>query len=507
MGWGATPADRRDILGKCRTDGRNTTSFQSENTAYVVDGNATFRSFGSAVKGPDKSADMIARIAMRAIVKSAVQRDASQRSIASFFAAAPEPEPPRTTVVVLFDDAARMMPQRADLHAARYSRPKPPEIVAASRAACAAADAAGLHDKQDFGLLFQTAAGKFKAYSFFARACVAALEASEDVDAYAVGGPNGEVSEHVKAAGLTFPAGWLERTQPWGEADQKCYEASAAFAAGGWKPIIVTIDTDMILQTVARFEDAPPARIALKTESLEGFDLASKFAVSTAEDSASLRLSVAAVLAAAFGCDYCKPLSFAGYRKRSIANLAHRLPHAAAEHYPLACTTNIELTELATASGVVQTFAWVTPTVAVDVRTNNFFLTVHPSKPGRHVMITAADKVLKRKLLPKEATVDRVRTGRRLFTASPKAVHALLSQAARAHRKLKSTGLQATFPDVFTEFLNAAWTAVYFSGAGRSDVSAAKQYAGPPPVPTPSATAQYFARQNGVPILLYLEPA
>jgi hypothetical protein len=506
MGWGASPDDRRDILGRCRTDGRNTFRYKSDDTVYVVDGNATFRSFGSAVKGPDKSAEVIARVVIRAIVKSIEKKDPTQRSIASFFSAAPPPPPPKTAVVVLFDDAARMMPQRAVLHASRYSRPKPPEIVAASRAACAAADAAGLHDKQDFGLLFESATGKFKAYSFFARACEAALEQSDDVDAYAIGGPTGAVVEHAKREGVTFPPEWRDRTAPWGEADQKCFEASSAFASAGWKPIVVTIDTDMILQTIARFGDAPPARIALKAETLEGHDLASAFVVGSVEDSASLRLSAAALLAAAYGCDYCKPLSFAGFRKRSLASMTLRIQGKPATELPVACFSDVELTELATPVGTVETFAWTTPTTAVNVRTNNQFLTPHNAKPGRYVLVEADDKVLTRRVLPASTTVLRRRSGRRIFVVSPRALHRVLSGVHRTNRKLKSTGLPAGFPDIFSEFLNAAWSAVYFSGAGRTDVSAVKSYAGPPPIAIPSPTAQLFGRQHGACFSAYLEP-
>lgn len=505
MGWGASPSDRREFLGSCRRDGRNTLRYASEDTVYVVDGNATFRSFGSAVKGPDKSADSIARIAVRAIVKTGARRAASQPSIASFFTTGPPPEPAKTAVVILFDDAARMMPQRADLHAARYSRPKPPEVLAASRAACEQAESAALYDKQDFGALFATATGKFKAYSFFARACEMALEDSDDVDAYAVGAPTGAITEHAKVATIAFPSGWRGRTEPWGEADQKCYEASAAFAEIGWKPIVVTIDTDMILQTIARFEDAPPARIALKSESIDGPGLASLFGAATAE-SASLRLSVAALLAAAYGCDYCKPLSFAGFRKRSLATLAVRIRGLPVSELPMTCVRDVELTVLTNAVGTSETYAWVTPKIAVNVRTNMSFLMQSPTKAGRYVVLKAGDRVLTRQSLSRDVPVTRVRSGRRAFVVSPKALHVMLRGVARVGRKQKATGLQATFPDIFSEFLNAAWTAVYFSGAGRSDVSAAKTYAGPPPIPMPSRTAQFFAQQNNAAFAAYLEP-
>lgn len=506
MGWGASPADRKELLGACRTDGRNTHRFESENTVYVVDGNATFRSFGSAVKGAEKSAEMIARIAVRAIVKKTTKPDRQQPSIASFLKTPPAEKPaPRTAVIILFDHSARMMPQRADLHAERYRRPKPPAVVAASQAALEAAKSAELHDKQDFSALFQSASGKFRAYQFFARACEMALEQSEEVHAYAVGGPTGAVSSHSKRPDLTFPTHWTERTDPWGEADQKCYEASAAFAETGWKPIVVTIDTDMILQTIARYADAPPARIALKSESIDGSTLFSKFLASS-DDSASVRLTVVALLAAAYGCDYCKPLSFAGFRKHSVARLALRARGRPVSELPVACIPDVELTEVATAEGTVQTFAWVTPTIAVDVRTNNAFLTAHKSKPGRHILIRANDRVLTRKVLGNDVEINRVRSGRKAFIISPKALGQFLGGAARVGRKQKATGLQATFSDIFTEFVRAAWSAIYFSGAGRFDINAAKPYAGPPPIPHPSPTAQLFGKQNGATFAAYVEP-
>lgn len=512
MGWGATPKDRGVLLGPCRAAGRTIQrSDDQQPCVYVVDGNATFRSFASACPDP-RPATMVASMVLRSLVPrppKPAEPDTAQPAISAFFAPKPHPRgegsPPKrrrtepakpVCVVIMFDEAAKMMPQRGALHAERYKKPLRAEVRAAAAAAAKRAQTAALSEPVQFKELFDSGAGKLTAYKLLAGACFTELTRISGYDdnalcSFAVCGPTGTVA----ARGPGFPPGWQAAAARWGEADQKCYEAAAAFGAEGWETAVVTIDTDMVLQTVARHASAPPTRIALKAETVDGARLAQRFGTTPAQ-----RLSGAFLLAAAYGCDYCKPLSFAGYRKADVALLAaNKTADAADDALPIT-VSSVPAVLVANGQRFVCTAGPGSPAVA---ETNNAFLYPPPPDGAKTWTIVAAgaDPV---RLDPAE--VRPAPAGGTAYFLNPVALHKLLGSLRRSKKKLKGHARAATFAEIVDEAIRAAWTSIYFAGAGAADVSPAKAYAGPPPVPRPSANHLAETQRRRLPLILYCEP-
>ena len=511
MGWGATPKDRRVLLGTCRAEGRVIQRSDDQRPcAYIVDGNATFRSFASACPEP-RPATMVASIVLRSLVPrppKPPEPDASQPAISSFFASSPtpasdgsaakrrkkEPDKPKPIcIVIMFDESAKMMPQRGTLHAERYKRPLCAEIRAAAAEASREAKFAALSDPVRFKELFDSGAGKLIAYKLLAAACFTELSriagyADNALASFAVCGPTGTVHTH----GPGFPPGWLLLAAKWGEADQKCYEAAAAFSAKSWETAVVTIDTDMVLQTVARHASTPPTRIALKGETVDGAQLAARFGANPSQ-----RLSSTFLLAAAYGCDYCKPLSFAGYRKADLALLTRRTADAAEANLPI----TVEAAPVVMcARGRHFVFAAGKTSAAASVE-NNAFLH-RPNGEGPWTLVVPGTT-------PQEIPAEEVTQAQPSSCAyflHPVGLHALLGSIRRTKKKMKGLARSATFSEIIDEALRAAWTAIYFAGAGASDVSPSKPYAGPPPIPRLTAAAVAEAQRQKLPIVLYCEP-
>lgn len=298
MGWGASPKHRAELLGSARREGRDLKP--TAKTVYVCDGNATFRNFAGVASKVPRTAAFIARIVLKAIPKKSVFPQA---------------------IMVLMDDPARMMPERAELHKKRYRN----TAAASSEAICEVERAGAFHIRQpiQFPLLFQTPPGKAQAYRLLSQAIYVELVGSyqaRGLSGFAISFPDGTVRAH--GSGPNVP----ENVKLWGEADLKCFVAAASAKVQGWSPTVMTIDTDMILQSVCWWSPGRPDRLCLKSETI---DVPTMLAAITGDVAVgalgSLRLSAGLMLICGFGCDYSEPLSRNGYRKLTVAKLALRM--------------------------------------------------------------------------------------------------------------------------------------------------------------------------------------
>lgn len=398
-------------------------------TAYIFDGNATFRNYAAVTATIPRTAEFVARMVLKSVPKPVT----------------------RTFVCVLFDDGAKMpQPQRSECYADRYGKKTAPSDAAVAEAGRAAVP--GAHPFR-FPLLFETAEGKRAAYALLARATLQELcrtYKTRGLTGFAVSFPDGK----CVAMGEAVPATMSADIAGWGEADQKCYEASVCMALDGWTPVVVTVDTDMILQVVARWRPGGPGRICLKKETVDVSRLVPLFDSPT--NRAAVRLSAAFFLIAAYGCDYSKPLSQFGYRKRAVATLATRLEPTG----PLPLEYHHSLPTRVVDGRRTLVFVMVTPTVGITacasvvlMRQKKKWAMYRASKTGTCVRAWAS------KPAPGPPVHD-------VHLFAPRPFRRLMGRVMRANKKAATPELRFTPENVLREALRSAWAAVYFSGAG-----------------------------------------
>jgi hypothetical protein len=428
MGWKASVADRAALLGKACTKGKKMSPDGS--TVYIFDGNATFRNYAAMTSTIPQTAEFVARLVLKSV---------------------PEPVS-RTFVCVLFDDGAKMpQPQRSECYAERYNKRTTP-----SEAAVAEAGKAALPGCQPFRftLLFETPEGKRLAYAQLARATMLELCRSykkKGLTGFAVSFPDGK----CVAMGDDIPSGLSPNVSGWGEADQKCYEAAVCFALDGWTPIVVTVDTDMILQVVARWRPGGPGRICLKKETVDVSRLVPIF--DSADNRAAVRLSAAFFLIAAYGCDYSKPLSQFGYRKRAVAELATKLD----ANGPLPLEYHKTLPTMVVDGLHTRTFVMVTETTGITACAGKV---LQQQRSGKWVMYrTSSTGACVRASIPKPHPGPDAED---VHLFAPLPFRRLMSRAMRTQKKAATPELRFTPSNVLREALRSAWAAVYFSGAG-----------------------------------------
>ena len=218
MGWLASPADRAALISHCIKE-KGAAPSTKKPVSIIMDGNATFRGYASAVKFPMSAVAIVRRVLS--------QIDNSGKK----------------TVAVMFDDSSKMMPQRGELHKKRYKNTKPVSDADAQLATTAAG--VSIMEPISFPSLFATSVGKAHAYRLLGRATYVELcrcYEEKNILSFIVSMPDGTVCSH---GSHNFDA---PSASNWGEADQKCYEMVQTNGADGQYPVVFSIDTDMILQ-------------------------------------------------------------------------------------------------------------------------------------------------------------------------------------------------------------------------------------------------------------------
>ena len=451
MGWGATPKDRSFHFPKAVSQGCAFPS-NKQKVAVIVDGNAIMRGHASAMKAPT-APSFVAKMVLRKIP------DGGNAKV----------------VLILFDDGSKMIPQRAAVHLKRYGPYAPPSSEAL--AAVKVAEGASVQTPVVFPLLFGTAAGKRHAYTLLAKALFIELcrcYEAKRIDAFVVTDSESNAASHG-----TLPFS-LDAVSRWGEADQKCYEASEASARCGFAPTVLTIDTDMVLQAIARWQDASPPTILLKKSTVCG-----KTLISPWKFNPSSRLSAALFYICAYGCDYSDPISAAGYRKRTVAILAKRAGDPPLQFHRTA------------SMWLVKGVAFVKVSETVGVRCNATAM-IRKLRSGRWELTQYARSACKTSLLKKEPDVGP--TLKNVYTFSPSA---LLGRFRGATRVKKAKTMRSC--EILHRCLLAAWAVVYFSGAGRDHVSDTKSYAGPPAFSPPCSAFLTATQKHKVPFIVYMD--
>lgn len=422
-------------------------------TGYVMDGNAVMRNYASISATVPRPATFLATIVLKSIPVSLNKR----------------------YVAVLFDDSKRMMPQRAELHAKRYKNVTTPS--AAATAEVAKAQAYQLAKPLRFPLLFETSPGKARAYALLAQAVFVQLSAAyghKGLAGFTVGFPDGTIRGHGEQPKELCR--W--QVTRWGEADQKCYEAASALAKSGWEPVVVTVDTDMILQSIARWRTPGPKRVCLKKETVSVPKLLEQFLAPGPPEQASVRLSAAFILIAAYGCDYSSALSAYGYRKLPLARLAQTMRAMPLEKLPMTWRKECPTLQIGT-----------TLYVQVDERTA-------VNSTGSRSLRKEGDEWVG--YLFKEFKTRRTKLKRQPEEGSPatnvhlihlSALRRILATTKQVRKAKGPDGKGITPHKVYTASLKAVWATVYFSG----ESSGNPEYGGPNAIaePPPAATAAF----------------
>ena len=301
MGWGLAKKDRTALLGPlvCKPACKGTTS------TVVLDMPAAIRLYARGSRGPQEIASQIIRVATPA----AVER-----------------------LFAVFDKASAMPKIRGLCSAERYSRIVPHTAEEERELLEATKDAVhhlpARKKAVDYDAMFKPGKTKERMWAIMSAATWHAV-ASRCKHMYAeVHGPVGEVhtvNGKSHSHGSAFNHTYQTETSGLGEADLATFRIAALEARGGRSVTLRSVDTDLILQTVASgtFDGTPfvpeePFLLRLKTETIDGQALVDRFG----SEDPSKRLSAAFWLIMAGGTDYSKPASDQGYLKNALAQLA-----------------------------------------------------------------------------------------------------------------------------------------------------------------------------------------
>lgn len=301
MGWGLAKKDRIALLGPlvCRPACKGSTS------TVVVDMPAAIRLYARGSRGPQEIVSQVIRVA-------------TPTSVERFFA--------------VFDKAGVMPKIRSLCSASRYSRIVPHTAEEERDLLEATKDAVhhlpARKKAVDYDAMFKPGKTKERMWEIMNAAAWHAV-ASRCKRMYAeVHGPDGTVhtiNGKDRSHGAAFNHTYQTETAGLGEADLATFRIAALEARGGQSVTLRSVDTDLILQTVASgtFDGTPfvPEKqflLRLKTETIDGQALVDRFG----GDDPSKRLSAAFWMIMAGGTDYSKPASDQGYLKNALAQLA-----------------------------------------------------------------------------------------------------------------------------------------------------------------------------------------
>lgn len=298
MGLGLPRTDRLALLGDAVCTSKRRATGGGADRTMVIDLNAAIRNYAR----PGASPQQIASTLMRVSTPEAVKR-----------------------VFAMFDCAAQLPAIRTGLHARRYAGVSAlGEVETATMLRELRPGLLHLPARDvpvDYAKAFVPGPVKALMWEVFHAAVWHAAVGRSRGRLIQVHGPSG--TAEVVGQPLATPK-YAKTVQPMGEADLKCFAVAAREAMKGREVVIKSVDTDLILQTVAhgllKTEPFVPKRrfmIMLKSESVDGQKLIARFG--GADPSA--RLSCAFWMVMAGGCDYAKAASDQGYYKKEL--LAH----------------------------------------------------------------------------------------------------------------------------------------------------------------------------------------
>lgn len=473
MGWSANPAERAALLppGTIKPKNQHLLPTAEACTHCVIDGPAIFRNL-------------------------ATHPTSAERIVKTFI----DSHIPKSVKHVYYSDdhPARMMPQRAELHAKRYAgdaryAPPDPEGSAAPPstdqlefAAGATADFAWTvnygRKKIDYGGMFKTPRGKAIAMELLGRALWLALIRSERFESISV-----DLRSGMLALGADPIGPDVASTCNYGEADQRIFAALACWkrkAAAKIATIVLTVDSDTILQSVGNPAAPPATYIRLKNEVISGPTLVKPFAASVDH-----RLSAAARLAR-LGSDYSMTWSKLGYPRKALASLtlAHATPHLT-----LIETGTVALLKIPGSEPVD------IPMLAAG---RGFYVSEDAATVARVHPTTAALEVFRIGFVHAAPVkgcsiiIDKTQPERRHVAVWPAALEQELSTMKKAKKKKPPTEQERV-----AHIWDTLWTAVYFAGLSPNN----PDYGGPPRFTVPPARIYNLFRKQNFPIVLHRE--
>lgn len=482
MGWSANPAERAALLppGTIQPKDQHMLPSASACTHCVIDGPAIFRNLATHPTSAER------------IVKTFIDRHI-----------------PKSVKHVYYSDdhPARMMPQRAELHAKRYAgnaqyakaSDSAPDSGGAAAPAPKSTDEiefkAGItadfswtvnygRRRIDYGGMFKTPRGKAIAMELLGRALWLALIKSERFTSISV-----DLRSGMLAVG-THPVGPLVAAAcNYGEADQRIFTALACWKEqhgpeARTRSLILTVDSDTILQSVGNPAAPPATYIRLKNEVISGPDLVTPFAASIDH-----RLSATARLAR-LGSDYSITWSKLGYPRKALASLslAHTVPHLTLIDDGAVAT--LKLPDPA-AAGVPMLSAGRGFYVANDW---SLVARVHPT-----TAVLAVFRVGFAHTAPLEGCsiiIDQTAPPRRQVAVWPAALERELATMKKAKKKKPPTEQER-----IAHIWDTLWTAVYFAGLSPNN----PDYGGPPRFQVPPTRIYNLFRKRNFPFVLHRE--
>lgn len=299
MGWGYAKKDREALLGPdvVRPACKGVTE------TVVVDMNAAIRLHARGARSPQQVANQVVRVSTPA---------GTER----YFA--------------VFDKPSAMPAVRAECSQDRYRKVNPHTPQAEAILLAASRDA--IHHLParkrivDFDAMFKPGRTKERMWNIMCAGVWHATIGRTSLMYAEVHAPNGVVNQLRNSASAATPNPSYEAAvAKLGEADLATFQIAATESRRGRSVTIRSVDTDLILQTVAAgtlngtpFSPVTTFQLRLKNETINGQALVERFGA----DDPSKRMSAAFWLIMAGGTDYSKPASDQGYNKKALATLA-----------------------------------------------------------------------------------------------------------------------------------------------------------------------------------------
>jgi hypothetical protein len=298
MGWGLGKKEREELLGPDAPVNKNSAP---KGRTEIIDMNAAARLYAR----PGLTIEQVANMLVRAAAPATVKR-----------------------VFAVFDRPAKMPLMRSSLHRTRYAHTKmlsASEVQRVKRTHSAGkVHRPARQQPVDFNILFSPGPTKTLAWQLFAEAVwhqlVVHQSHGQHAEMYYPNGASAVVGHNQQ------PGTYSTEIEPTGEADLSVFEIAVRESAAGNPVTIRSVDTDLILQTVAYgmvgnqpFSPKWPFMLRLsKGLTISGIELCKRFG----GDDPSDRLSAAFWMILAGGTDYSKPGSDQGYYKKELANVA-----------------------------------------------------------------------------------------------------------------------------------------------------------------------------------------
>lgn len=299
MGWGYPKKDRDALLGP---DVRRP-ACKGLTKTVVVDMNAAIRLYARGDRSPQQIANQVVRVSAPAVTDR-------------YFA--------------VFDKPLCMPAIRAECSQERYSKilPHSPETEASLLAETrdAVHHLPARKRNVDFDAMFKPGSTKERMWDIMCAGVWHATVGRTSLQYAEVHNPNGTVNQLHNSASTAKPSSSYESAvAKLGEADLATFHIAAVESRRGQSVTIRSVDTDLILQTIAAgtlngtiFTPGAAFFLRLKSETIDGRALIAQFGA----DNPSKRMSAAFWLIMAGGTDYSKPASDQGYNKKALATLA-----------------------------------------------------------------------------------------------------------------------------------------------------------------------------------------